>query len=252
MLFENAARTALKRKNGSYWVESRAYTPEDLLFRLARSPREVSPSALLRPVMQDFLLPTAALVVGPSEAAYLAQSAVLYGNLLGRMPVVLPRASFTMLDRGCSKLLRKYGMAPSDCMVPRHDLEASVASAVVPAPLRERLEAHGASVRESLLGIESALRGFDPTLEASFRLSRSKIEYQLEKIRSKVSREALRRGETAQRHAAKLAGFLYPNGHLQERVFSVLPFVAKFGPSFVDRVRAAIEPGSADHKVIEI
>ncbi len=252
MLFENAARMALKRKNGSYWVESRAYTPQELLFRLDRSPLDVSPSALLRPVMQDFLLPTTALVVGPSEAAYLAQSSVLYENLLGRMPAVLPRASFTMLDRGCAKLLRKYGMTSADCMLPRRELEARVASAVVPAALRERLESHGASIRESLLGIESTLGGFDPTLQASFKVSRRKIEYQLAKIRSKVSRESLGRADTAQRHAARLAGFLYPNGHLQERVYSVLPFVAKFGLSFVDRVRAATEPGAADHKVIEI
>lgn len=252
LLFENAARMALKRKNGSYWVESRAYSPEDLLLRLDRSPLDISPSALLRPVMQDFLLPTAALVVGPSEASYLAQSSVLYEDLLGRMPAVLPRASFTVLDRGCAKLLLKYGMSPGDCMVPRHELESSIASAVVPHSLREGLDSHGSSVHESLLSIESVLRAFDPTLEASFKVSRRKIEYQLAKIRSKVSREALRRADDAQRHAARLAGFLYPNGHLQERVYSVLSFVAKFGPSFVHHVGAATRPGANDHKVIEI
>ena len=252
MLFENAARTALKRKNGTYWVESRSYTPQDLLFRLDRSPLDVSPGALLRPVVQDFLLPTAALVAGPSEAAYLAQSAVLYERLLGRMPVVLPRASFTALDRGCAKLLRKYGLTPADCMVPRNRLEAVIAPSVVPVPLRDGLDSLQAKVGESLLGIDAALRGFDPTLEASFRVSKRKIEYQLDKIRAKVSREALRRAKTAQGHAARLSGFLFPGGHLQERVYGVLSFIAKFGPSFVERVRAETEPGTADHKVFEV
>ena len=252
LLFENAARMALKRKNGSYWVESRAYTPEELLCRLDCSPLDVSPSALLRPVLQDFLLPTAALVVGPSEASYLAQSSVLYEDLLRRMPVVLPRASFTVLDRGCAKLLRKYQMTPADCMVPTSELEASIASAVVPDSLREGLDSHGSSVGESLSGIEAILKAFDPTLEASFKVSKRKIEYQLAKIRSKVSREALRRADNAQRHAARLAGFLYPDGHLQERVYSVLSFFAKFGPTLVHRVAEATQPGANDHKVIEI
>ena len=93
LLFEDSARVALKRQNGVYWAHSRAYTPQELLVRVDSTPLEVSPSALLRPVMQDFLLPTAALVAGPSEAAYLGQASVLYESLLGRMPAVLPRAT---------------------------------------------------------------------------------------------------------------------------------------------------------------
>ncbi len=252
MLFENARRVALKRRNGSYWLGTRSFTPQDLLSRVESAPYDLSPNALLRPVMQDYLLPTAALVVGPSEAAYLAQSAALYGNLLGRMPVVMPRASFTVLDPASRKLLRKHGLSPSDCWVPRRALDAAIASSLVPAPLRATLRRHSARIGESLRGIEAAVAEFDPTLAASFKRSQSKIEHQLGKARSKVRLEALRRSETARRQAARLAGFLYPDGHVQERLYSVLAFVAKFGPAFVDRVRAATESGCPDHKVLEI
>lgn len=250
LLFESASRVVLKRKNGVYWANSRAYSRDDLLARLERSPLDISPSALLRPVMQDFLLPTAALVAGPSEAAYLAQSSVLYDKLLGRMPAVLPRASFTVLDGASRKLLRKYGLTLSDCLVARSDLEAKIASAVVPPPLREALSARRSDVRDSLGAIERALDRFDPTLVASFGVSRRKIEYQLDKIESKVSRESFHRAGTAQRHAAMLADSVFPTGHLQERVYSVPPLLAKFGAGYVERVTEAIEPGSGDHKVL--
>ena len=250
LLFESAARVVLKRRNGVYWAKSRAYSRDDLLARLDRSPLDVSPSALLRPVMQDFLLPTAALVAGPSEAAYLAQSSVLYDKLLGRMPAVLPRASFTVLDGPSRKLLRKYGLTLSDCLVARSALEARIASAVVPPPLQGTLVAQRSGMRNALGTIEKALAGFDPTLVASFAVSRRKIEYQLDKIESKVSHEAFRRAGTARRHAATLADFVFPTGHLQERVYSVPPLLAKFGPGFVGRVSEAIEPGSSDHKVL--
>ena len=250
-LFENHRRVALKRKNGAYWTPSRSYSRDELLGRLDRSPLDVSPSALLRPVMQDFLLPTAALVAGPSEAAYLAQASVVYENLLGRMPAVLPRASFTVLDAGLAKLQRKYGLSWSDCLVSRRELQSSVASAVVPAPLQETLRTERAETSACLERIGVSLRGFDPTLAASFEVSRSKIDYQLNKIQAKVSREALRRTETAQGHAAQLSDALCPNDILQERVYGVLPFLAKFGASFVERVGAAVDPGSADHKLLE-
>ena len=250
LLFESAARVVLKRKNGVYWANSQAYSREDLLARLDRSPLDISPSALLRPVMQDFLLPTAALVAGPSEAAYLAQSSVLYDKLLGRMPAVLPRASFTVLDGASRKLLRKYGLTLSDCLVARSELEARIASSVVPPPLQETLDTRRSRIRDSLATVEAALGGFDPTLVASFAVSRQKIEYQLDKIEAKVSREAFRRAGTARRHAATLADSVFPTGHLQERVYSVPPLLAKFGPAFVGRVSEAIEPGSSDHKVL--
>ena len=70
-------------------------------------PEKLSPNALLRPVVQDFLLPTVAYVAGPAEIAYFAQSEVVYLELLGRMPVMLPRAGFTLVDAKAAKLLRR-------------------------------------------------------------------------------------------------------------------------------------------------
>ena len=53
---------------------------------MERAP-SLSPNALLRPVVQDSILPTVAYVGGPAELAYLAQSEVIYRRVLGRMPV---------------------------------------------------------------------------------------------------------------------------------------------------------------------
>ncbi len=252
MLFEESARVALKRRNGLYWANSRGYTREDLLERLDRSPLDVSPSALLRPVMQDYLLPTAVLVAGPSEASYLAQSSVLYDELLGRMPVVLPRASFTVLDAGASKLLRKYDLGVPDCLVALQELESAIAGHVVPPRLRDVIADRRIQIDTALREVETALRGFDPTLASSCEVSQRKVRYQLEKIDAKVSREALRRDAMARLHARSLADWIYPTGNMQERVHSVLPFVAKFGTSFVERVKKAIRPGSGEHVVLDL
>ncbi|HWP84609.1 MAG TPA: bacillithiol biosynthesis cysteine-adding enzyme BshC, partial [Terriglobia bacterium] len=98
-LHEGGRRSALHFEEGQF-VSSRGnrYERAQLLEMLESDPALFSPSALLRPVMQDALLPTVAYVGGPSEIAYLAQSAVLYQRFLERMPVVFPRASFTILD----------------------------------------------------------------------------------------------------------------------------------------------------------
>ena len=76
--------------------------------------RDLSPNALLRPVVQDYLLPTAAYIGGPAELAYLAQSQVLYGALLGRQPAAFPRACFTLLDERSHKRMMRYRLGPTD------------------------------------------------------------------------------------------------------------------------------------------
>ena len=81
---------------------------------LAQRAVDLSPNALLRPVVQDYLLPTAAYIGGPAELAYLAQSQVLYGKLTGRQPVAFPRAFFTLLDERSHKRMVRYGVNPTD------------------------------------------------------------------------------------------------------------------------------------------
>ena len=73
-----------------------------------------SPNAIFRPVVQDYLLPTVAYFGGPAEIAYYAQSQVLYEKLLGRMPVILPRADFTLVDPKAIRILKKYGLQAED------------------------------------------------------------------------------------------------------------------------------------------
>ena len=93
-LLENGKRLNLRRAGDEYVHNSRRFTAAELMDRAA----SLSPNAILRPVIQDSMLPTVAYIGGPAEIAYFAQSQVLYQDLLGRMPVAVPRTGYTILD----------------------------------------------------------------------------------------------------------------------------------------------------------
>ncbi len=57
---------------------AQTYSTSGSLAFLKPEPERISPSALLRPVFQDFLLSTSLTIGGPAEMAYFAQSAVLF------------------------------------------------------------------------------------------------------------------------------------------------------------------------------
>jgi hypothetical protein len=100
--------------------------------------------------------------------------------------------------------------------------------------------------------MRSELEHFDPTLVKALGNSERKIRHQLSRIESKAGREAMRRDERAERAAASLWGLIYPEHHLQERLYSILPFLAKHGFELIEDLYASIELECADHRLMVV
>ena len=67
-----------------------------------------------------------------------------------------------------------------------------------------------------------------------------------------MGREALRRNERAARDARSLSGLIYPERHLQERIYSFLPLLAKHGAGLTGQVYEVIEPCGGEHCVMAV
>ncbi len=62
----------------------------------------------------------------------------------------------------------------------------------------------------------------------------------------------MRRDARAARDAAYLYGLIYPERHLQERLYSFLPFLAKHGLELIDRVYESIQLECVDHRLMVV
>jgi bacillithiol synthase len=244
-LLDQGRRTAIRWNAEGFQVRDRSYSREDLK-SLAR---QLSPNALLRPVIQDYLLPTASYVGGPAEIAYFAQGEVLYDNLLGRMPVIYPRNGFTLLDTRATKLLERYGLRVPDLLDYEEKVKGRLAAQLVPKDLRARLAALESATSDALGQLQAELSRFDPTLEAAAKKSSAKMLYQLGKLSKKTARETLRRDERATRDAAYLGNLIYPHRRLQERFYSILPFLAQHGFDLPQRLLGQVQLSCPDHMV---
>ena len=247
-LLENGHRQNLRRQNGNYLAGGRIIPAAEIA---ARS-EHLSPNALLRPVVQDYILPTLVYVGGPAELAYLAQSQVIYGQLLGRQPVAIHRTGFTVLDARSRKRLDRYGLCLPDFFHGEVALRARIAAKLVPPSLEGLL----AETRDTITGatgkLTEELERFDPTLAKAAARSRRKMEHQIRKIEGKVARQILLRDEIATRNAASLNGLLYPHKHLQERLYSILPLLAEHGPDFASRMYEHVQLDCPDHQMVTV
>ena len=245
-LLENGKRLALRRAGDEYVHNSRRFTSQELIDRAV----SLSPNALLRPVIQDSMLPTVGYIGGPAEIAYLAQSETLYRRLLGRMPVAVPRAGFTIVDARSAKLMERNHLSLGDFFHGEIALKERIASHLLPAALAGRMRESAATVTTAVAEMRAELVAFDPTLAQALDRSARKIDYQLSKMERKTGREVLRRDERAARDAASLYGLVYPERHLQERLYSILPFLAQHGLDLTGSIHEAIELDCSDHRVM--
>lgn len=248
-ILDNGHRVPLKRsKEGGYRSKDGKFSDEDLAARAS----SISPNALLRPVLQDFLLPSIAYVGGPAELAYFAQSQVLYEGLLGRMPVMLPRNGFTLLDARSQKLLERYQIPLTGAFTKAESLRNTIAAKLVPPDVRALLDDTRTGAHTLLDRLENGLEDFDPSLSRVTAKAKAKMLHQLTRTVHKAEREALRRDARATAEASHLSNHLFPDDHLQERYFSILPFLAKYGTNLVDTVIAHSCIGCVDHHVLHV
>jgi bacillithiol biosynthesis cysteine-adding enzyme BshC len=247
-LLENGRRIALRRDGLDYSAGNRRFSAAELAARAA----DLSPNAVLRPVIQDSMLPTVAYIGGPAEIAYFAQSQVLYRELLGRAPVAVPRQSATLLDARAAKLLARYELALPDFFFGAEAVRERIAARLVPPNLTRSIGETRNRVDAQLDQLRTELAGFDSTLAAAFDTSRRKIAYQLAKTERKTARAALRRDDRATADTAYLSDLLYPHRHLQERFYSMLPFLARHGLGLVERLAAVTRLDCLDHRTLTL
>jgi len=247
-LLENGKRLTLRRNGDEYILNGRRISTEEL----AAHPESLSPNALLRPVVQDSMLPTVATIGGPAELAYLAQSEVIYRKILGRMPVGVPRTGYTIFDSHSQKLMDRYALSLQDFFHGEERVRERIAARLVPPGLTAAMHETRASVKNAVDRLGRDLLAFDPTLAQALDRSSRKIQYQLGKIERKTGREALRRDQRAGAEASSLYGLLYPEHNLQERVYSILPFLAKHGFDLISHIYDSIQLDCPDHRLMVV
>jgi bacillithiol biosynthesis cysteine-adding enzyme BshC len=246
-------RQPVVASNSHFQSGDATWTREDALRMADASPETFSANALFRPVVQDYLLPTAAYLGGPAEIAYFAQSSVIYEHVLGRMPVVLPRAGFTILDAKAEKLLQKYGLCIENLWAGPQELRRKMESVSVPTELAENFDRDKAQVESTLAELGGQIEKLDPTLAGAVSTARNKIGFQLEKLRRKTGRSLDQKTGLLAEHERFLENLLFPDKQLQSRELCFLPFLARWGMDGLSELQKLSGSDTlGEHRIVRI
>ncbi len=245
-----------RRLNGNSEVEfvvgEQTVPRAEMLQQLSSAPEQFSPNVLLRPVVQDYLLPTLVYTGGAAEIAYFAQAAVVYEQLLGHVTPVLPRFSATLVEPKPQRLLERYELRVTDCFSAVNVLQEILGNRTLPADLQSAFDRARAAVESSVANIRPGLEKLDPTLVDAASRAASKMQYQLEHLQASAARAESRQSELIARHAEALANSLFPNKTLQEREIAGIYFVARYGVELLQRIYDNVHTDCLDHQIIQL
>jgi bacillithiol biosynthesis cysteine-adding enzyme BshC len=254
----SGARQALRRTapstaepQGLWHAGGQKFSTADLVGILDAEPERISPSALLRPVFQDFLLSTSVMIAGPAEVAYLAQSAVLFERILGKPTPIVPRFSATLVEPSVGELLRKHELPVKRVFEETPaSLAQLLAARAMPVEGKQKLAAAGNALDAELTTLLEWMSAMDEGLGRSGETAAGKIRYQMSRLRTLAANFELQRQSTLGRHAETICQALYPEGGLQERLHGAAYYFARYGFELAEELSAQAAATCPGHTAV--
>lgn len=252
---DEGRRLALRKAGEGVFKEKtgqRSFSVSELRQIAVNEPGRFSPGVMLRPVVQDFLFPTACYFGGGAEVAYFAQNSEVY-RVLGRPATpVFHRQSFTVVEAKQRRVLTKFDLELKDLFDEKENTILDLAANSV-SPETARLFAEVEErINTELNRLDQAVSNIEPTLAANVARRRQRIIYHIAALRKKSLLAKVRNDEISNRQIAQLFASLMPNGGLQERTINVFSFLNRYGLQFIDWIYDAIDLDDKDHRIIEL
>ena len=235
----------LKRKRKSF-------KQEELLDLVETEPERFSPNVLLRPICQDYILPTAFYIGGPSEVAYFAQATLLYDFYKIQTPIIYPRSSATLLETNINKILEKYNVAIDDIFFGAEELKKKVIHSLTENRVDDIFAEAENEIELTFDRLREKLFELDKTIADTSKKYRGKIVSALSELKGKAEQAQNQKYEVTLRQLDRACTIIFPAGQLQERTINYTYFIDKYGKEFIDKIFSQLEIDKFEHQIIEI
>jgi uncharacterized protein YllA (UPF0747 family) len=252
----DAARGRIALRAGGegfrYDGEAGSRTATELAAEIVQEPASWSAGALLRPVVQDAVLPTCVYVGGAGELAYHAQLGPLRDAAgVPRTPFAL-RVSCTLVDDETRFALERCELDVAAALRARGEYAPRAEGATAGPPVVAALRASAEEAAQLVLRHRAALAELEPALAIGLKKAAEQIRGSVEKVAEKAERVHKNRAGKGERHVRRVNAALGPRGAPQERVLGPFQFVARYGAAFVEALWEELPAFATEHIVVHL
>lgn len=207
----------------------------------AEDPGRFSPNVLLRPVIESAILPAVAYMAGPGELRYFALAQAVYTPLGVPEQLPLPRWSGMMVDARTDRVIEKFGSTMEELLAPGQQLEARVVREQIPDDARQALLELRTTIERAYEVVARAAGDIDPTIERTIRNLAGQALTGTQDAEKRIVSHLKKREATETQQIARARELVLPLGKPQERVHTLAPWLAKYGPSLLTDLLGTIE-----------
>jgi bacillithiol biosynthesis cysteine-adding enzyme BshC len=240
---ENEFRLKRKRKK---------FTQEELLLTIENEPGNFSPNVLLRPICQDYILPTVFYIGGPSEVSYFAQIMPLYDFYKIEPPIIYPRSSATIIEKNISSIIEKFEINLDQLLLDPERLKKKIIDSISNGSVDAIFNETVSNIEKEMDHLKEKLFEFDKTLSDSTSKYSERILRYVNELKGKALEAQNRKFETTLRQIDKVTNSILPNSVLQEREINFIYFVNKYSMNILIRLFDELSINKFEHQIINL
>ncbi|HET9136774.1 MAG TPA: bacillithiol biosynthesis cysteine-adding enzyme BshC, partial [Candidatus Kapabacteria bacterium] len=230
-------RMKLQQDGDSIKAGDSSFSKEELLAIIQNEPERLSMNVVMRPLVQDTILPTVSYVAGPGEIAYFAQLQAAYNWAGLQMPRIVPRITFTLIEERFEKLVDTSGTSIDALLEHSNDLVRELLTTEQEQKLALTFETTTEAIENSIEGLRNLVETTDPSLATSLTTLKGKIASQVRDFSAKTLGAERKKQQTTKQQFDKALTVLLPQGKLQERELNLVYFLNKYGMSFLSNLK---------------
>lgn len=227
----------------------RRISKEELVRRVSLRPETFSPNVVLTPLLQSYLLPVLACVAGPSEVCYYAQLKPAFQQFGLVMPVIIPRQSFTLVERRMAQFLNREGLTLRQVISGADAEFRQPLARALPSSLARPLARLKRGCSRGWEEVKGPLAEFDPTLSATLISAQNAVNFHLNKLEEKILKAQKRKEAVLLDKLLLAKSSILPQGIPQERAFSLIPYLVSHGFDLVEKLRQQVQPFDFEHQI---
>jgi bacillithiol synthase len=229
---EDGKRYKLHKEANGFRYGDKHISEADLINSLHSEPERFSMNVVMRPIVQDTLLPTAAYIAGPGEIAYFSQLSAVYTWAEMQMPVILPRISLSLIDDRFYKLAEKFGTSVESLLEFGPELVRELLKSEKEDAIASAFDRVIESIEIQVESLRNTVESSDSTLGAALTTLKGKSVTQLRDFGSKVAGAERKKQQSARQQFEKALQVLLPENKLQERELNLVYFLNRYGVGF--------------------
>ena len=237
---QKGSRNRIELQGGEYVVlnTNLKFTKPELEKEIENNPEHFSPNVLLRPLYKELLLPNLAMIGGGAEVNYWMQLKSTFAENSIVFPMLFLRNSALIIEDKSLHKIKLLGFEVSDFFASEIELHKLYVSRNTEIEI---------SLNEELKQIEDLYNSIlsktiDKGLQKTISAEKQKQLNTLAKIEQKLTKSEKQKHQVKLAQISQLKNKLFPSTSLQERYDNIIPFYLLYGNSFVEHLKAALNP----------